>query len=88
MQLEGRSGALGRDDAGTFLAAMLEREKSVIGQDRRVRVAEDRKDAALVLWKRVRFRRFGFHWEISKHRVRTFHQASLRSITRSAGFQQ
>ena len=46
--LEGGIRAIGGDDAGTLLPSMLEREKSVIGQDGRIRVAEDGKDAAFV----------------------------------------
>ena len=37
------------DDAGAFLAAMLEREQSVISQHRRIRMPKHAKDAALVL---------------------------------------
>ena len=49
MQLESGTGAVARDDAGAFLAPMLEREEPVIGEDRRVIVTEDRKNPALVL---------------------------------------
>ena len=41
-------GPFARDDAGALLSAMLERKEAVVGQDRRVRMTEDGKDAALV----------------------------------------
>ena len=40
------------DDARAFLAAMLQGEETVIGQDRGIRMAEDAEEAALVLRKR------------------------------------
>ena len=36
------------DDAGAFLAAMLQGEEAVVGEQRGVRVSEDGEDAALV----------------------------------------
>ena len=51
MQLKGRAGPVAGDDAGAFLPAMLQREESVVGQDGRVRMTEDGKNAALVLRK-------------------------------------
>ena len=54
MQLEGRAGTLAGDNAGAFLPAMLEGEQAVISEHGRVRMAEDREDAALVLGKRDR----------------------------------
>ena len=52
MQLEGRSGAVARDDAGAFLPAMLEREEAVIREHSGVGMAEDRENPAFVLGKR------------------------------------
>ena len=51
------AGAVAGDDAGAFLAAMLEREKPVVGQNRRVGVAEHAEEAALVL--RINLSRLG-----------------------------
>ena len=42
-------GPLRRHDAGAFLAAMLQREEPVIGQDGGIRMTEDAENAALVL---------------------------------------
>src|SRR5438105_5519639 len=44
-----RAGAVAGNNAGAFLAAMLEREKPGIGQDRGVRVSEHAEKPALVL---------------------------------------
>ena len=52
MKLEGSNRTGARGDAGAFLPAMLEREQTIIGQHRGIRMTEDREDAALVLWKR------------------------------------
>lgn len=41
---------LARDDSGTFLPPMLQGEKSVIGKQRRVGVAENTEHTALVSW--------------------------------------
>ena len=49
VQTERRARAVAGHDAGAFLAAMLQREKSVIGQHGRVRMAEHAEKAALVL---------------------------------------
>ena len=46
------AGAVARDNPRAFLAAVLEREKTVIGQDRGVRMTEHAEKSALVLWKR------------------------------------
>ena len=43
------AGPVAGDDAGAFLAAMLQREKPVVGEHRGVRMAEDGEEAALVL---------------------------------------
>src|SRR2546430_17624456 len=43
------AGPAAGDDSRAFLAAMLEREQSVIGQDRGIVVAEHAKKSALVL---------------------------------------
>ena len=44
-----RAGSVAGNNAGAFLAAMLKREKAVIGQDRGVRVSEHAEKPALVL---------------------------------------
>ena len=51
MHLKGAARAVRGHDAGALLAAMLEREQTVVGQDRRVRMSEDGENAALVLRK-------------------------------------
>ena len=69
MHVEGGAGAVARDNARAFLAAMLQGEKTVVGQDRGIRMAEDAEDAALVLRKRFPLRRLevvGLFW--SDHR--------------------
>ena len=48
MKLEGRTGPVARHDAGALLPAMLQREEAVVSQHRRIRMAEDREDAAFV----------------------------------------
>ena len=49
MNQERGAGAVARHDPGAFLSAMLKSEKSVIGQHRRVRVAENAEEPAFVL---------------------------------------
>src|SRR5438477_2418514 len=46
---KGRAGSVARHNSGAFLATMLEREKTVIGQDRSVRMPEHAEKSALVL---------------------------------------
>src|SRR4051794_22531781 len=48
-----RPRTVARDNARTFLAAVLQGEKTVIGQDRRIGMAEDAEQAALMLRKRL-----------------------------------
>src|SRR5437868_11531157 len=49
MQLEVAARPVAGDDAGAFLAAMLQREQTVIGQDRCVRMTEYTENSAFVL---------------------------------------
>ena len=49
MLKKGLAGPVARDDAGAFLAAMLEREETVVGQHGRVRMTEHAEKAAFVL---------------------------------------
>ena len=58
---EGTVGTLGRDDAGAFLSAMLEREKAVIRNHGGIGMTEDGKDAALM-------RGFSFQFARQKRR--------------------
>jgi len=58
VQNERRAWTITRDDAGAFLAAMLQSEKPVISQDGRVRMAENTEKPALMLWVGVGFARF------------------------------
>ena len=53
---EGRARAVARDDAGAFLAAMLQREQTVVSQHRGVRMTEHGENAAFVLREDVRYR--------------------------------
>ena len=46
---KGLARAVARHDAGAFLPAMLQREQSVIGQHRRIRMPEHAEEPALVL---------------------------------------
>ena len=48
---KGRARAIAGDDAGALLAAVLEREKPVVGQDGGVRMAEHAEESAFVLRK-------------------------------------
>ena len=48
-----RAGPVARDDARALLAAMLEREQTVIGQHRRVRMAEHAEKSAFMLRERI-----------------------------------
>src|SRR3954447_7419247 len=50
---KGGARTVARDNARTFLAAMLQGEKTVIGQDRGIGMAEDAEQAALMLRKRL-----------------------------------
>ena len=45
------AGAVARDDAGTFLPAMLERKETVVRQHRRVRMTEHAEESAFMLRK-------------------------------------
>src|SRR4051812_24607547 len=81
MQLEGRTRTVAGDDAGAFLATMLESEESIVGQYRCVRMAEDGKDPALVL--RIGQRRiFRVHRRFERHRVLSIRQSKRESIAR------
>src|SRR4051812_30673054 len=50
---KGGAGTVARDNARTFLAAVLQGEKTVIGQDRRIGMPEYAEQAALMLRKRL-----------------------------------
>ena len=76
MQLEGRTDAVPRDNAGALLPPMLEGEKAVVGQHRRVRVTEHAEDAALV--HRIRRIRHG------KFRVQPAREAGRLSLTQKS----
>src|ERR1700752_4819021 len=59
MQLEGRTGSGRGHDAGAFLPAVLEGEKTIVRQHRRVRVTEHAEDAAFVhRIRRIRHEKF------------------------------
>ena len=58
MHLEGRAGAVARDDAGAFLPAMLQGEEPVVGQNGGVRMTEHAEEPALMLRKHGCFRQF------------------------------
>ena len=55
---ESAFGPVGGDDARAFLAAMLQREQTVVGQYGGIRMAEDGENAAFVLGKCDRVRHF------------------------------
>lgn len=50
MALELRVCPVGRDDARAFLAAVLEREETIVGHQRGIRMSMHGEDAALVFW--------------------------------------
>lgn len=58
MQMKCAAGPVAGDDTRAFLAAVLQRKKAVVGQNRRVGMAEYAKEPAFVLRKRGRVRLF------------------------------
>lgn len=73
MELKRRARAVCRDDAGAFLSAMLQGEESVIGEDRGVRMAKDRENAALMLREELCFALVALRERIERHHL----QASI-----------
>src|SRR3954469_1508815 len=55
---EGGAGPVARDNAGAFLAPMLQGEETIVGEDGGVRMAEYAKQAAFVLRERLPLGRF------------------------------
>src|SRR4051812_33656377 len=57
-----------RDDAGALLAAVLQREQTVVSQDSGVRMPEDAEETAFVLRKNRRVRRVGGVSDVGRRR--------------------
>ena len=53
---KGRAGPVAGDDSRALLAAMLQSKQAIIGQDRRVRVAEHAEESAFMLRERIDLR--------------------------------